>query len=98
MSEQIQRFSQTKAADMIRRAGARPIRYIDGIGQLSAQALKENSGAVDTRVSVALRSDGEIITLIQAYGADGKPIGEALSGHRPCPPCCPKCPGDDGDG
>ena len=94
MSEAIQRFSQTKAADMIERAGARPIRYIDGIGQISAQLLKENPDAVDTRVSLAVRSDGEIITLIQAYGGNGKPIGEALSGHRPCPPCCPKCPGD----
>ena len=93
MSEQIQRFSQVEAAKMIERAGAQPVRYIHGSADVYRQILKENPEAVDIRVSLAKDEEGDLSTLIQAYGANGKPIGEALSGHRPCPPCCPKCPG-----
>ena len=94
MSAAIQRFSQEQAAQMIKAAGGGLMRYVHGSADVYRQVLKENPDAVDIRVSVARDEDHKIISLIQAYDASGKPIGEALHGGRPCPPCCPKCPGD----
>lgn len=94
MNEEMKRYTQEQAAKMMGAAGEQPFRYVHGIGKVVAQALKENPGAVDARVSVAKRDDGKIVTLIQAYDANDKPVGDPIEGRGPCPPCCPKCPGD----
>lgn len=95
MSE-AKRFDQEQAAQMITAAGGGHFtRYVHSSADVYRQVLKENPDAVDIRVSLARTEDHKIISLIQAYDANGKPIGEALHGGRPCPPCCPKCPDDE---
>lgn len=88
------RIDQERAAEMIEAAGEQTVRYFHGNADVYRQVLENNPEAVDIRVSLAKDEEGEPSALIQAYDANGKPIGVALSGHRPCPPCCPKCPGD----
>ena len=88
MKEEIQRFSQEQAAQMIDDAGEQPVRYIHGSADVYRQILKENPEAVDIRVSVAQNEDGKAIALVQAYDGGGKPIGEALNNPLRCPPFC----------
>jgi len=97
MTEDIKRFTTEQAAEMIKAAGEQPVRYIHGSAEVYRKVLEENPEAVDIRVSVAElvtadsyrhKEDGTLCALVQAYDADGKPMGMALNNPLPCPPFC----------